>query len=60
MFPTQGRTWQAWPVLSEMRDSRGGPNWRIRALAILLALLLAAPLTALIVQGAVRVIGMAL
>jgi hypothetical protein len=32
-------------VLSQMRDSRGGPNLAVRALAIVVALLLAGPLT---------------
>jgi hypothetical protein len=41
-------------VLSEMRDHRGGPNRRMRALALVLALLLAGPLTALLVEGAFR------
>ena len=35
-----------------MRDPSGGPNWRVRALAIVVALLLAAPLTAAVLQGA--------
>ena len=47
-------------MLSEMRNRSGGPNWRMRALAILLALLLAGPLTALVVQAAGRAIGFAL
>ena len=46
-------------MLSEMRDPRGGPNRRMRALALLLALLLAGPLTAYLVQGAVRVLSAA-
>ena len=46
-------------VLSEMRDPRGGPNRRMRVLALLLALLLAGPLTALVLQGAVRVLSAA-
>jgi len=41
-------------VLTQMRDRRGGPNWRMRVLALVLALLLAGPLTALVVQGAAR------
>ena len=32
-------------VLSLMRDRRGGPNWVIRGLALVVALLLAGPLT---------------
>ena len=46
-------------MLSEMRDPRGGPNRRMRALALVLALLLAGPLTALVVQGAARVVSAA-
>lgn len=43
-------------MLSEMRDPHGGPNRRMRALALVLALLLAGPLTALLLQGAARVL----
>ena len=43
-----------------MRDRSGGPNWRMRALAILLALLLAGPLTALVFQAAARALDIAL
>jgi len=46
-------------VLSEMRDQRGGPNRRMRALALVLALLLAGPLTALVLQGALRILAAA-
>jgi hypothetical protein len=46
-------------VLSEMRDKRGGPNRRMRVLALVLALLLAGPLTALVLQGVVRVLSAA-
>ncbi len=46
-------------MLSEMRDKRGGPNRRMRVLALLLALLLAGPLTALVLQGAARVLSAA-
>jgi len=46
-------------VLQEMRDQRGGPNRRMRLLALVLALLLAGPLTALVLQGAVRVLSAA-
>jgi hypothetical protein len=42
-----------------MRDQRGGPNRRMRLLALVLALLLAGPLTALVLQGAVRVLSAA-
>ena len=46
-------------MLTQMRDKRGGPNRRMRVLALLLALLLAGPLTALVLQGAVRVLSAA-
>ena len=46
-------------MLSEMRDPRGGPNRRMRLLALVLALLLAGPLTALVLQGAARVLSAA-
>ena len=46
-------------MLSEMRDPRGGPNLRMRVLALVLALLLAGPLTALVVQGAARALSAA-
>jgi hypothetical protein len=46
-------------VLKEMRDQRGGPNRRMRVLALVLALLLAAPLTALVLEGALRVLSAA-
>ncbi len=47
-------------MLSEMRNHSGGPNWRMRLLAVVLALLLAAPLTTLVVQAAVRALDLAL
>ena len=37
--------WQGDVVLSAMRNRRGGPNWLIRGLALLVALLLAGPLS---------------
>ena len=46
-------------MLSDMRDPRGGPNRRMRVLALLLALLLAGPLTALVLQGAARALSAA-
>ena len=52
--------WHSGRVLSEMRNSRGGPNWGMRLLAIVLALLLAGPLTILVLQGAIRVLDAAL
>ena len=47
-------------VLSEMRNRSGGPDWRMRLLAVVLALLLAAPLTALAWQAASAALGAAL
>ena len=47
-------------VLGEMRDRSGGPNLLVRALALLLALVLAGPLTVLVLQAAARAIGLAL
>jgi hypothetical protein len=38
-------------MLSDMRDRTGGPNVRMRLLAVLLALLLAGPLTVLLLRG---------
>lgn len=39
-----------------MRDSSGGPNWRVRALAIVVALMLAAPITAAVLRGGAAVV----
>ena len=38
-------------MLREMRNQTGGPNWVVRGLAILLALLLAGPLSVYLLQG---------
>ncbi|CAN5319878.1 hypothetical protein BH24ACT10_BH24ACT10_07410 [soil metagenome] len=46
-------------MLGEMRNRSGGPNWVLRVLAVLLALLLAGPLTVLVLQGALRLAGRA-
>jgi len=43
-----------------MRDSRGGPNLRVRVLAIVVALLLAGPLTLFVLRAAARVLDLAL
>jgi hypothetical protein len=43
-------------VLSSMRDSSGRPNGRVRALAIVVALLLAAPITVAVLRGAAAVV----
>lgn len=52
--------WDGGEVLSEMRDRSGAPNPLVRGLALLLALLLAAPLTVLVVRAAAKVLGVAL
>jgi hypothetical protein len=57
---TRGRHGSLVVVLSEMRNSRGRPTVGIRALAIVLALLLAGPLTLLVLQTAARVLDLAL
>jgi hypothetical protein len=43
-----------------MRNGRGGPNLRMRVLAIVLALLLAGPLTVFLLQAAAKVLDLAL
>ena len=43
-----------------MRDRSGGPNLRVKLLAIVVALLLAGPLTLLVLQAAARVLDLAL
>ena len=47
------------PVLSSMRDSRGGPNLRIKLLALVVALLLAGPLTLFVLQALGKVLDLA-
>ena len=51
--------WHPGRVLSEMRDQRGGPNRRMRLLALVLALLLAGPLTAMLLEGALQALSLA-
>lgn len=46
-------------VLSSMRDSRGGPNLRIKLLALVVALLLAGPLTLFVLQALGKVLDLA-
>lgn len=46
-------------VLSSMRDPRGGPNLRIKLLALVVALLLAGPLTLFVLQALGKVIDLA-
>ena len=43
-----------------MRDSRGGPNLRMKLLALVVALLLAGPLTIFVLEAAKRVLELAL
>ena len=43
-----------------MRDRSGRPNLRIRALAVLVALLLAGPLTVFLLRAAAKVLDLAL
>jgi hypothetical protein len=40
-----------------MRDERGRPNGRVKLLALVLALLLAGPLTVLVVRALVGLVG---
>ncbi len=46
-------------VLSEMRNRSGGPNWAVRGLAVLLALLLAGPLSVYLLRGLVELVRVA-
>ena len=47
-------------VLSSLRDRDGGPKVRVRLLALVVALLLAGPLTLLLLRAAARVLDLAL
>ena len=47
------------PMLREMRNPAGGPNWLVRGLAVVLALLLAGPLTVYLAQGVVGLVRIA-
>ncbi len=47
-------------MLGSMRDRDGKPNGAIRAIGILLALLLAAPLTVLLARGLQHLVDLAL
>ena len=47
-------------MLSSMRDRKGRPNLGVKALALLVALLLAGPLTLLLVEAVTRVLRLAL
>lgn len=70
MFPAQGSCHprprgapgllcDAGGVLSEMRNRSGGPNWAVRGLAVLLALLLAGPLSVYLLRGLVELVRVA-
>jgi hypothetical protein len=52
--------WHPGAVLSQMRDKQGRPNLGVRALAVLVALLLAGPLTLLVIDVVQRVLDLAL
>ena len=54
----RGAVCHAGPVLSSMRDPSGRPNLRVRLLAVLVALLLAGPLTVAVVKAAAAVLGL--
>lgn len=43
-------------VLSGLRDSSGRPNTRVKVLAVVVALLLAGPLTAVLLRGVLAVV----
>jgi hypothetical protein len=47
-------------VLSQMRDQRGGPNLGLKLLALLVALLLAGPLTVFLLQALSKVVQLAI
>lgn len=46
-------------VLSSMRDASGGPNRRMKLLALVVALLLAGPLTLALLRGAAAAVRLA-
>lgn len=54
------RACEAGSVLARMRNPDGGPDWRLRLLAVVLAVLLAGPLTVLLVRTAGRLLDAAL
>lgn len=58
--PATPRLWHRDAVLGAMRDRSGGPNVRIRLLALVLALLLAGPLVLLLLQAALRLVDVTL
>ncbi len=58
--PLSPALWEPLAVLRSMRDSSGGPNLRMRLLAVLVALLLAGPLTVALVRGAAAAVRLAL
>jgi hypothetical protein len=56
---TPGRTY-AGRVLSGLRDSRGRPNVRVKVLAVVVALLLAGPLTIVVVRALLALVDLLL
>ena len=50
---------EAGSVLSRMRDETGAPNLRMRLLALVVALLLAGPLTVALLRGAAAAVRLA-
>ena len=52
--------WHAGRVLSGMRGRDGGPNWAIRGLALVVALLLAGPLTVYVFRAVAGLLSYAL
>jgi len=59
-FLLDTQLWHRRHVLREMRDRSGGPSLPVRALALLLAALLASPLVVLVLRSAVQVLDRAL
>ncbi len=55
-----GEVCHAERVLGSMRDRSGGPNLGIKLLALVVALLLAGPLTVFLFQAAAKVLDLAL
>lgn len=52
----KGRGTYAGAVLNGLRDSSGRPNLRVKVLAVVVALLLAGPLTIALVRGLMAVV----
>jgi hypothetical protein len=54
--PAERGSAYAGQVLSGLRDSSGGPNLRVKVLAVVVALLLAGPLTVALLRGLMAVV----